>query len=50
VFAVMMTFLKDEAEGERAIVDMSRAAFEYFSRLGSGGAYGRKIPASPPDV
>jgi hypothetical protein len=44
VFAVMMTFLKDEAESERAMVEMSRAAFEYFSRLGTGGAYGRKIP------
>jgi beta-lactamase class A len=44
VFAVMMTFLKDEMEGERAIVEMSRASFEYFSRLGSGGVYGRKMP------
>ena len=38
---VMSTFLKDEAEGERAIVDISRAAYEYFSRLGAGGALGR---------
>jgi beta-lactamase class A len=38
---VMTTFLKDEAEGERAIVDISRAAYEYFSRLGAGGALGR---------
>jgi beta-lactamase class A len=36
VFCVMTTFLKDEAEGERAIVEMSRAAYEYFSRLGDG--------------
>jgi beta-lactamase class A len=34
VFAVMTTFLKDEAEGERAIEAMSRAAYEYFSRAG----------------
>ena len=38
---VMTTFLKDEAEGERAIEAMSRAAYEYFSRLGAGGALGR---------
>ena len=38
---VMTTFLKDEAEGERAIVDISRAAYEHFSRLGAGGALGR---------
>ena len=37
---VMTTFLKDEAEGERAIEAMSRAAYEYFSRLGAGGALG----------
>jgi hypothetical protein len=32
----MAAFLKDEVEGERAIEEMSRAAYEYFSRLGSG--------------
>jgi len=36
VFCVMTTFLKDEAEGERAIEQMSRAAYDYFSRLGDG--------------
>ena len=36
VFVVMGTFLKDEAEGERAIEEVSRAAYEYFSRLASG--------------
>jgi hypothetical protein len=41
---VMTTFLKDEAEGERAIVDISRAAYQYFSRLGAGGALGRQMP------
>jgi beta-lactamase class A len=41
--AVMTTFLKSEAEGERAIEEMSRAAYEYFSRVGAGGAYGRRI-------
>ena len=36
VFCVMATFLEDEAEGERAITEMSRAAYEYFRRLGDG--------------
>jgi hypothetical protein len=39
----MATYLKNEEEGERAIVDISRAAYEYFSRIGAGGMYGRKI-------
>jgi len=38
---VMATFLKDETEGERAIEEISRVAYEYFSRLGAGGALGR---------
>ena len=42
VFAVMGTFLKDEAEGERAIEEMSRTAYEYFSRLASG-PLGRRL-------
>jgi beta-lactamase class A len=41
ILCVMTTFLKDEAEGERAIESISRAAYEYFSRLGLGGALGR---------
>jgi beta-lactamase class A len=40
---VMTTFLKDEAAGEQAIVEISRAAYEYFSRLGAGGTLGRKM-------
>lgn len=36
VFSVMTTFLQDEAAGERAIEEMSRVAYEYFSRLGNG--------------
>ena len=43
VLSVMTTFLKDEAEGERAIEEISRAAYEYFSRLGAGGVLGRQI-------
>ncbi len=41
VLCVMTTFLKDEAEGERAIEAISRATYEYFSRLGAGGTLGR---------
>src|SRR5262245_45757391 len=43
IFSVMTTFLKSDAEGEAAIVDMSRAAYEYFQRLGSAGVAGRRI-------
>jgi beta-lactamase class A len=42
MFCVMTTFLKEDAEGERAIEEMSRAAFEHFSRL-AGGPLGRRI-------
>jgi beta-lactamase class A len=40
---VMATFLKDEAQGEHAIEEISRVAYEYFSRLGAGGTLGRII-------
>jgi beta-lactamase class A len=40
--AVMTTYLRDEEEGERAITDVSRAFYEYFSRLGFGSEYGRQ--------
>jgi beta-lactamase class A len=43
IFAVMTTFLRSEVEGEHTIEEMSRAAYEYFSRLGAGGALGRQI-------
>jgi beta-lactamase class A len=41
VFVAMATFLGNEAEGERAIEEMSRASYAYFSRVGAGGALGR---------
>jgi beta-lactamase class A len=41
--AVMTTYLKDEAEGARAITAVSRALYEYFSRLGFGSEYGRQM-------
>jgi beta-lactamase class A len=42
VFSVMTTFLGDEGEGERAIEEMSRAAYEYFSRV-ADAPLGRRI-------
>jgi beta-lactamase class A len=42
--AVMTTYLRSEADGERAIRDVADAAFSYFDRLAAGGAYGRKAP------
>jgi beta-lactamase class A len=43
ILCVMTTYLKDEAEGEREIEEASRAAYDYFSRLGAGLQYGRQI-------
>jgi beta-lactamase class A len=43
VLSVMTTFLKDEAEGEQAITEISRVAYEYYSRLGAGGVLGRTV-------
>jgi beta-lactamase class A len=42
-FSVMTTYLKNEEEGERAIIEMSRAAYEYFERLATSGVAGRRI-------
>ena len=47
IVCVMTTYLKSEAEGERAIEEISRATYEYFSRVGAGGLFGRQIPPSP---
>jgi beta-lactamase class A len=43
VFVAMCAWLRRSAEGDRAIEEASRAAYEYFSRLASGGEYGRII-------
>jgi beta-lactamase class A len=43
IMCVMTTFLKSEAEGERAIEEISRTAYEYFRRLGAGGSLGRQL-------
>lgn len=41
--AVMTTYLKDEAEGERTLAAVSRAFYDYFSRLGAGMPTGRQL-------
>ncbi|HYM22367.1 MAG TPA: serine hydrolase [Vicinamibacterales bacterium] len=46
ILCVMTSYLKDEAEGERAITDISRATYEYFDRLGS--PLGRRLPSQEP--
>jgi beta-lactamase class A len=40
---VMTTYLRSEEEGEHAIVEISRAAYAYFNRLGRGLHYGRQV-------
>jgi beta-lactamase class A len=40
--AVMTTYLKDDNQGSRVIREMTAAAYSYFERLATGGAYGRK--------
>jgi len=42
-FSVMTTYLRNDDEGERAIIEMSRAAYEYFERLATSGVAGRRI-------
>ena len=42
VLCVMTTYLKREADGERAIEDVTRAAYDYYSRLGAGLQFGRQ--------
>ena len=42
--AAMTTYLRTDADGDRAIREVADAAFSYFERLALGGAYGRKTP------
>lgn len=42
--AVMTTYLANDSDGDRAIRDIAAAAFSYFERLATGGAFGRKQP------
>lgn len=43
VFVAMTSWLRNDEDGERAIEDLSRAAFEYFNRLATFSEYGRRI-------
>jgi beta-lactamase class A len=43
ILSVMTTWLADDEAGAKAIEDLSRAAYGYFSRLGAGTAYGRQF-------
>ena len=43
ILCVMTTYLKNEADGEKAIEEMSRVSYEYFRRLGAGLEYGRQV-------
>jgi beta-lactamase class A len=43
IFSVMTTYLQEDSAGEAAIEQASRVAYQYFSRLGAGGQYGRQI-------
>jgi len=43
ILCVMTTYLGSEEQGERAIEEASRAAYDYFNRLGAGLPYGRQI-------
>jgi beta-lactamase class A len=40
---VMTTYDSNNAEGERAVREVARLAYDYFSRLAGSGAYGRVI-------
>lgn len=40
--SVMTTYLKNDEDGEKAIHDIAEAAFSYFDRIATGGAYGRR--------
>ena len=44
VLCVMTTYLQNGAEGERAIEDVARLAYSYYSRLAQSSPYGRPIP------
>lgn len=41
LLAVMCSYLVDERDGDRAITEMSRAAYQYFDRLARAGREGR---------
>lgn len=44
LLCVMTSFLADESAGDRAITEISRLAYQYFSRRGTAGVEGRLVP------
>ncbi|MFB3853755.1 MAG: serine hydrolase [Vicinamibacterales bacterium] len=43
ILSIMTSWLADDEAGAKAIEALSRAAYGYFSRLGAGSDYGRRI-------
>ncbi|MCC6164550.1 MAG: serine hydrolase [Acidobacteria bacterium] len=44
LLCVMTSFLADSSSGDKAITDISRAAYQYFDRLARAGVEGRLLP------
>lgn len=44
LLCVMTSFLADASAGDKAITDISRAAYQYFDRLARAGVEGRLLP------
>ena len=42
--AVMLTYAGDERAAEQLIAELGLLAWRHFEKLGSGGAYGRRVP------
>jgi beta-lactamase class A len=43
ILAAMTSFLAEDEAGDRAIEELSRVAYGYFSRIGAGTEYGRQL-------
>jgi beta-lactamase class A len=43
IFSAMTSFLLEDEAGDRAVEELSRVAYGYFSRIGAGSEYGRQI-------
>ncbi len=43
IFSAMTSFLLEDEAGDRAIEELSRVAYGYFSRMGAATEYGRQI-------
>ncbi len=44
MLCVMTSFLADDEAGGKVITDISRTAYQYFSRLSRAGVEGRLLP------